>query len=64
MLCAHTNGPNAVCSHLEDSPEYLLRAATLASIIMDLRTPRFLVSDGQPCTAPYEEIALPVPVAQ
>lgn len=64
MLSSHGNDPNSVCCHLDINPDYLLRAATLASVIMDLRGPRLLVTDGAPCIAPYDNIPLPVPVAR
>ncbi len=46
-----------VCQHVDGSEPWEGRTETLASVIMDLAALRLEVADGQPCTAPYAEIA-------
>ena len=45
-----------VCQHVDESEPWEDRTATLASVIMDLANLKLQLTDGQPCTAPYEEI--------
>lgn len=45
-----------VCQHVDESEPWEDRTATLASVIMDLANLKLQLADGQPCTAPYEEI--------
>jgi len=45
-----------VCQHVDESEPWEDRTATLASVIMDLAKLKLQLADGQPCTAPYEEI--------
>lgn len=59
LFSSHLGGPIAVCCHDEQNPTYAERQGTLSSIVMDLTRPRMLVSDGQPCGAPYTEVPLP-----
>jgi isopenicillin-N N-acyltransferase like protein len=59
-LRSHAGAPLGVCYHDGDNPRYTDRYETLASVVMDLaEPPRLAISDGAPCGAPYEEVALP-----
>jgi isopenicillin-N N-acyltransferase-like protein len=62
-LRSHEGHPVGVCRHVDESLPWEERSATLASIVMDLAAPSLRVAFGQPCTAAYEEIPLPVAVA-
>jgi isopenicillin-N N-acyltransferase like protein len=48
-----------VCRHLVPAEPWEERTVTLASVIMDLAAPALRVAVGQPCTAEYEDVALP-----
>jgi len=54
----HDNGPPSICRHLDSSEPEFLRIITIAGCIIDLHRKRMMVSFGQPCLAPYREIAL------
>jgi isopenicillin-N N-acyltransferase like protein len=62
-LRSHEGHPIGVCRHVDDSLPWEERTATLASVVMDLAAPSLRVAFGQPCTAAYEDIPLPVAVA-
>ena len=53
----HQGYPNSICRHEDpcDPPDE--RYATVASVVMDLVDRVMLVSDGQPCLAPYQRVA-------
>jgi isopenicillin-N N-acyltransferase-like protein len=54
----HQDHPYGICRHLDldEPPEE--RCLTVTSAIMDLDARSLLISDGQPCTAPYQEFSL------
>jgi isopenicillin-N N-acyltransferase like protein len=52
-LRSHQDGPLSVCCHGEDAGQFADKAATLASVILDLDRPEMLVAAGQPCTGDY-----------
>jgi isopenicillin-N N-acyltransferase-like protein len=58
LLSDHANYPSGVCCHPDERMEPHDRGATVASVLMDLDDRRIWVSDGQPCTNPYRELAL------
>lgn len=62
-LRSHEGHPVGVCRHVDESLPWEERTATIASIVMDLAAPALRVAFGPPCTAEYEDIALPVAVA-
>jgi isopenicillin-N N-acyltransferase-like protein len=62
-LRSHEGHPRGVCRHVDESVPWAERSATLASMVMDLAAPSLRVAFGQPCTAAYEDIPLPVAVA-
>lgn len=65
LLTSHFNGPIAVCCHDAENSRYGDRQATLASVVLDLTNRRFLVTDGAPCSASYEDLTTgpaPAPV--
>lgn len=58
LLSDHANYPSGVCCHPDERAALHDRGATVASVLMDLDDRRMWVSDGQPCTNPYRELAL------
>ena len=54
----HDDGLPSICRHLNSSEPEHLRIITIAGCILDLHRRRMMVSFGQPCVAPYQEIAL------
>ncbi len=58
LFSDHDNHPASICRHVNPSdPEYL-HMMTVASFIMDLAAGKMLISNGQPCRAAYQEVAL------
>jgi isopenicillin-N N-acyltransferase-like protein len=57
LLRSHANAPDAVCRHDDASKRYDERAATLASIVLDLGTRRVRIAPGTPCTHAYRDWA-------
>lgn len=58
LFSDHDNHPASICRHVNPSdPEYL-HMMTVASFIMDLAAMKMLVTNGQPCKAAYQEVAL------
>lgn len=55
MLQSHFDGPIAICCHDPENMRYIDQQATLASIILDLKSRRLLITDGAPCVAPYDD---------
>ncbi len=55
----HDNPPGSICRHARAEDEEYLRVDTVASCIIDLTESKMRVSYGQPCGAPYREVALP-----
>lgn len=54
----HEDGPSSICRHLNLSAPEFLHIITIAGCIIDLSQRKMLISFGQPCRAPYFEIAL------
>ena len=55
----HDDVPISICRHARDEDEEYLRTDTVASCFIDLTERKERVSYGQPCGAPYREVALP-----
>ena len=55
----HDDVPRSICRHARDEDEEYLRMDTVASCLIDLTETKMQVSYGQPCGAPYREVALP-----
>ena len=55
----HDDAPGSICRHASDEDEEYFRVDTIASCIVDLVAGKMRVSYGQPCGAPYREVALP-----
>ena len=60
-LRSHDGRPNSVCNHNEQAEKFAERAATLASVVLDLGQRTMTLAAGQPCTVPYEPVELPAP---
>jgi isopenicillin-N N-acyltransferase-like protein len=58
LFSDHDNHPTSICRHVKASDPEFLRMFTIASCIIDLAGKKMLVSHGQPCKAPYQEVAL------
>jgi len=54
----HDDAPGSICRHASSEDEEYFRVDTIASCIVDLAGSKMLVSYGQPCGAPYREVAL------
>jgi isopenicillin-N N-acyltransferase-like protein len=55
-LADHSNYPHSLCCHPDLRLEPHERAASVASVLMDLDARRLWVADGNPCTHPYREL--------
>ena len=55
----HDDAPGSICRHTRAEDAEHFRIATVASCIIDLTATKMQVSFGQPCGAPYRELALP-----
>jgi isopenicillin-N N-acyltransferase-like protein len=55
----HDDAPRSICRHARAEDEEYLRMDTVASCFIDLTETKMQVSYGQPCLAPYREVALP-----
>jgi isopenicillin-N N-acyltransferase like protein len=55
----HEDAPGSICRHARAEDEEYLRNDTVASCIIDLTASKMRVFYGQPCEAPYREVALP-----
>ena len=55
----HDDAPGSICRHARAEDSEHFRTATVASCIIDLTESKMRVSCGQPCGAPYRELALP-----
>lgn len=60
-LRSHDAGRIAVCCHDPDNECYSDRQATLASVCLELQDLSFEISDGPPCSTPYQRVKCPVP---
>lgn len=58
MLRDHENRPNSVCRHEDEALPAVERVHTVASLIMDPGAGRLWATDGPPCGAEYQELAL------
>ena len=58
LFSNHENSLGSICRHAKDSDAEFLRIVTVASCIIDLTGRKMLVSHGQPCRAPYQEVTL------
>jgi isopenicillin-N N-acyltransferase-like protein len=58
LFSDHDNHPASICRHVNPSDPEFLRMMTVASFIIDLAAGKMLVSNGQPCRAAYQEVAL------
>jgi len=56
VLADHANHPSGICCHPDPRSERHDQGATVASVVMDLRTKVMWVADGHPCTSPYREL--------
>ena len=54
----HDDAPGSICRHARAEDEEYFRVDTIASCIIDLAGSKMRVSYGQPCGAPYREVAL------
>jgi isopenicillin-N N-acyltransferase-like protein len=54
----HDDVPRSICRHARAEDEEYLRIDTVASCIIDPTESKIQVSYGQPCGAPYREVAL------
>jgi isopenicillin-N N-acyltransferase-like protein len=57
-LTDHFGRPNSVCRHEDPSIPINLRSETLSSIIMDLDDRTIYITNGPPCSNPYEKLEL------
>ena len=57
LLKSHGGRERSVCCHAPAVDPYQDRSETLASVIIDLRARRFLVSNGAPCENSYTQYA-------
>jgi len=55
----HDDAPGSICRHARAEDEEYFRVETIASCILDLAASKMKLSYGQPCAAPYREVALP-----
>jgi isopenicillin-N N-acyltransferase-like protein len=55
----HFGEPNSVCRHEDPSTPSNLRSETLSSIVMDLDDRTIYITNGPPCSNPYEKLELP-----
>jgi len=58
MLRDHEQRPNSVCRHQDEALPAVERVHTVASLIMDPGEGRLWATDGPPCGANYQELAL------
>jgi len=56
LLRSHDAGPIAICCHDPENPIYADRQESLASVVLRLDDRSIEISDGPPCTNPYESI--------
>jgi isopenicillin-N N-acyltransferase-like protein len=56
VLADHANNPSGICCHPDPRMDPLDRAATVASVLMDLDRRRMWIADGHPCTSSYREL--------
>jgi isopenicillin-N N-acyltransferase-like protein len=54
----HEDAPGSICRHAGAEDEDYFRVDTIASCIVDLAASKMKLSYGQPCGAPYREVAL------
>jgi isopenicillin-N N-acyltransferase-like protein len=59
ILTNHDDAPGSICRHARAEDEEFFRVDTIASCIIDLAGSKMRISYGQPCGAPYREVALP-----
>lgn len=52
----HANHPDGICAHEHDDEEELVRSATIASLIMDLKARKLWLAEGNPCQVAYREL--------
>jgi isopenicillin-N N-acyltransferase-like protein len=57
-LRSHAGAPESVCRHEVAEDAWADRRATLASVVLEPGVPRLRISDGPPCRAPLEDVAL------
>jgi isopenicillin-N N-acyltransferase-like protein len=55
LLRSHDAGPIAICCHDSNRPTYADRQESLASIVMRLDDRSLEISEGPPCSNPYQE---------
>jgi isopenicillin-N N-acyltransferase-like protein len=56
VLSDHAEYPASVCCHPDERDHPQERAATIASLVMDLDDQRLLLADGNPCATPFREL--------
>jgi isopenicillin-N N-acyltransferase like protein len=57
-LCDHDGHPNSICRHADTSRPASEHYITVTSVIMDLAARALYISDGPPCSSPYEQVSL------
>ena len=58
ILKDHEHRPQSLCRHRDDSLPESQHTITKTAMIMDLEEKKMWVTDGQPCTAEFEEYSL------
>lgn len=53
----HSSYPNSICRHVDNRDDWLMHAATLSSVIMDLDDRVLYVANGNPCENGYYRLA-------
>lgn len=56
-LADHRDLPSSVCQHPNEAVHPRERTATIAGVIMDVSRREFHLASGQPCTAPWQQLA-------
>jgi len=58
ILKDHDHQPQSLCRHRDDSLPESQHTITKTAMIMDLEERKMWVTNGQPCTAEFEEYSL------
>ncbi len=57
VLADHSNHPDSICRHPDPRDPELERVQTVASVIMNLTRGEMHLTQGPPCSNPYQTIA-------
>ena len=57
LLADHADYPYGICAHPEPGVHPLEQGATITSLLMDLTAGQMWVTAGNPCQAPYQDVA-------